>query len=235
MEPVTALALVCGGIATGAVLIANFRDRVVVRSLVRRLRNPASRTDALADLHRRVAMAFASGDAFRREEAMRYALEPLIVAGLWDEVATLTTKYPGPSSADAPFWKWLAGVRALAELHRGDAEGAAEALEGVEVDQGWLGAVDALRLAVAGDGDAALARLETLKGRIGVAARYQRDLAEVHALAATGKRDRAKALLEEHRDRDDGFLEAVVQLEGPASPIARAVIAGAAGPFRAAG
>lgn len=231
----TALALVCGGIATGAVLIANFRDRFVVRSLARRLHDPNTRPDALAELHRRVAVAFQSGDSFRREEAMRYALEPLIIAGLWDEVAALTTQYPGPASPELPFWKWLAGVRALAELHRGNAPGAEVALQGVEIDQGWLGAIDALRLAVAGEGEASLERLESLQARMGIAARYQRDLAEVHALAATGKRDKAKTMLEEHREKKDGFLEAVVRLEGPASPIARSVIASASGPFRRAG
>ncbi len=234
MDPVSGLALVVGGIATGAVLIASFRDRVVVRSLAKRLRDPKTRARALEELHRRVAIAFASGNAFRCEEAMRYALEPMIVAGLWDDVAALTTQYQSPSST-GPFWSWLAGVRALAELHRGDAEAAEEALAGVQIDKGWLAAVDALRLAVAGDGDAAFARLESLQGRIGVAARYQRDLAEVHALAATGKRAQAKAILESRFAQQDGFLEAVVGLEGPASPIARSILAGASGPFRAAG
>lgn len=234
MDPVSGLALVVGGIATGAVLIASFRDRVVVRSLAKRLRNPKTRARALEDLHRRVAMAFSSGNAFRCEEAMRYALEPMIVAGLWDDVAALTMQYQSPSST-GPFWSWLAGVRALAELHRADAEAAEEALAGIQIDKGWLAAVDALRLAVAGDGDAAFERLKSLQGRIGVAARYQRDLAEVHALAATGKRDQAKSILEKRFAEQDGFLEAVVALEGPASPIARSILAGASGPFRAAG
>ncbi|MEM9073441.1 MAG: hypothetical protein AAGE52_33355, partial [Myxococcota bacterium] len=225
------LALVCGAIATGALAFASYRERVVVQRLVLRLRDLKTRDATLRSLHFRVDQAVASRSEFRIEEALRFTLEPLIIAGLWDEVSALTRRAHHQETHSA-FGRWLAGVRALAELYRGELDAAEAVLAGLSLDDPWLAAVDALRLALTGRGDDALQRIADAGPSPNLAVRYQRDLAEVHALAANGRRSEARQRIEASIRRNDGFVDAVLDLEGPASPIARAVVAGPAGPFR---
>lgn len=233
-EVALALALVCGGAAAAAVFVASYRDTVVVRRLVRRLRDPARRPTTLAALRRRVDTALRTADPFRVEDAVRYAVEPLVAAGLWDEVGWFAAQVRSWSPRPT-FARWLAGVEALAELHRGDVEAAEAALERVEVSGPWLLAVDAYRLALAGEGEAAMTRLGAAPERAGLAVQHQRRLTEIHALVSLGRRDDARRLLESMRREDPAALTPVLRPEGPASSLAAAVLAGGAGPFRAPG
>jgi len=232
-EVALTLALVCGAAAAAAVVVASYRDEIVVRRLVRQLRDPDRRARTLDLLSRRVRTAVASRDGFRIEEALRYAIEPLILAGCWDEVAQLASLATGWNMRPA-FLRWLAGVHALAELHRGDAEAAEEALSEVELEGPWLVAVDALRLAIAGEGEKALERLGDPPRRAGLAVMHQRRLAEVHALVSVGRREEARVLLRQMRSDGDQELRSVLDPEGPASGLAASELGPAGGPFRAA-
>ncbi|MEM1416716.1 MAG: hypothetical protein AAGH15_17595 [Myxococcota bacterium] len=233
-EVALALALVCGGAAAAAVLVASYRETIVVRRLVGQLRDPKQREKTLALLRRRVERALRTADPFRVEDAVRFAVEPLVAVGLWDEVGWFAAQVRSWSPRPT-FARWLAGVEALAELHRGDVRAAEAALERVEVRGPWLVAVDAYRLALGGDGEGALERLGTAPERVGLAVRHQRRLAKVHALAAAGRRDETRALLETMRREDPATLNPVLHPEGPASSLAAAVLAGGPGPFRAPG
>ncbi len=177
------------------------------------------------------ASAAARGDVIAFQEALRSALEPLIVLGEWSEVAWYASFAESRPNHREGFARWLRGVHALAEMHTGDLDAAAAALAGVTLDGPWLNTVDALRLALSGEGEAALARIEALPARLGRAARHQKDLAEVHALAGMGRRDDARKKLESMRK--DGSIESVLDPQGPASGMAASMIAGAEGPFRA--
>ncbi len=233
-EPTLSLALVAGGVAAVAVAWANYRERIVIGRIVAALRDPERRDGAIAELRRKVDRAFQARDIGAIEDALRFAIEPLVITGFWDDVAAFASRAT-PDHVRPAFARWLAGVHALAELHRGELDEAEAALAAVEIEGSWLLAVDALRLAVQGDGEAALARLGPLPmKKMGLAARFQRDLAQVHAWVAVGRRDEARTLLEAALERkDQPFLDAVVRLEGPASPLARSVLAGTgAGPFR---
>lgn len=230
-EAALTLALVTGGFAAASVLYATFREQVVVRRTVARLRDPDKRQQTLERLRAKVVNAAKTGDLVRLEDSLRAALEPLLVVGLWDEVSELA-EYASVHHRTL-FSRWLAGVHALAELHRGDPEQAKKLLDGANVQGDWLIAVDALRLALAGDGDEALAKLGDGPKRPTFAIRHQRRLARVHALAAQGRRDDARALLREMAD--DGVLEAALAPEGPATGMAAAMLAPDGGPFRASG
>ena len=225
------LALVCGGFAAASLVYATFRETVLVKRTVAHLRDPARRAVTLERLRQRVRLAERSQDLTRLEDTLREALEPLLIVGLWDEVAELAER--ASPHHRAPFAQWLAGVHALAELYRGDSAHAAALLAEAEVKGPWLVAIDALRLALAGDGTGALDRLGDEPKRPSFAIRHQRRLARAHALAAVGRREEARKLLVSMRN--EGTVEAALAPEGPASPLAAQLLSPAAGPFRAAG
>ncbi len=232
------LTLLCGAIAATAVAVANYRERVVLARRVRRLKDPATRRRALAETRAHVDRALLEGDPIQRERKLREALVPLLSAELWNEVATLARA--ARRSADRqqrPVSAWLAGIHALAELHRGDLDAAEAALAGQSLDKPWLMAIDAVRLALGGQPDRAMRRIAQLdsRGHLAVGARFQRDLAEVHALAALGRRSDARQRLEASLRRRDGVAQAAAQVEGPASALARSFGVGAGGPFRRPG
>lgn len=229
-EAALTLALVTGGFAAASVLYATFREQVVVRRTIARLRDPDKRQQTIDRLRAKVTSAAQIGDLVRLEDSLRQALEPLLVVGLWDEVAELA-EHASPHHRTL-FARWLAGVHALAELHRGDAAEAERLLSAASVHGAWLTAIDALRLALAGDGEAALQTLGEGPKRPTFAIRHQRRLARVHALAALGRREEARALLREMAD--ERVLEAALAPEGPATGMAAAMLAPAGGPFRAA-
>ena len=230
-EAALTLALVTGGFAAVSVLYATFREQVRVRRTIARLRDPDQRRQTVAYLRAKVLRAARAGDLVRLEDALRNALEPLLVVGLWDEVAELAEQ---ASAHHRPlFARWLAGVHALAELHRGDAEQAKRLLEGASVQGEWLTAIDALRLALGGEGEEALAKLGQHTKRPTYAIGHQRRLARVHALAGLGRREEARGLLREMAD--EGVLEAALAPEGPATGMAAAMLAPEGGPFRASG
>jgi len=230
-EAAFTLALVTGGFAAASVLYATFREQVVVRRTVAKLRDPDKREQTLSRLRASVKSAAQTGDLVRLEDSLRQAVEPLLVVGLWDEVAELA-EHASPHHRTL-FSRWLAGVHALAELHRGDPEEAKRLLDGASVKGPWLTSVDALRLALAGEGDEALALLGDPPRRPSYAIRHQRRLARVHALAALGRRDEARTLLREMAG--DQVLEAALAPEGPATGMAAAMLAPDGGPFRASG
>ena len=203
----------------------------MVRRTIARLRDPDKRQQTLDRLRGQVQRAAQTGDLVRLEDALRHALEPLLVVGLWDEVAELAEH--ASSHHRTLFARWLAGVHALAELHRGDAEEAQRLLDGASVQGPWLIAIDALRLALAGEGEEALAKLGDGPKRPTFAIRHQRRLARVHALAGLGRREEARALLREMAD--DKVLESALAPEGPATGLAAAMLAPEGGPFRASG
>ena len=233
-EAALSLALVCGGAAAASLLYATYREHVVIRRTIARLRDPEQRERTLARLRAKVFAATRSGDTIRVEEALRSALEPLLVVGLWDEVNELAALAGDNRSYRQPFARWLAGVHALAQLHRGNNVDASAILEATPIEGPWLIAVDALRRALAGDGDGALQRLGDGPRRPSYAIVHQRRLARAHAYVASGKRDQAREILKAMQE--DGVLEAVLAPEGPASGIAAELLsASEAGPFRAAG
>ncbi|MAQ16168.1 MAG: hypothetical protein CMN30_15430 [Sandaracinus sp.] len=225
------LALVCGGFAAASLAYATFRETVLVRRTVARLRDPKRRAVTVEQLRQRVSLAAASGDIGRLEDTLREVLEPLLVVGLWDEVAEFA-EHASPHHR-ALFARWLAGVHALAELHRGDTERARSLLEGAEVTGEWLGAIDALRLALTGDGEAALERLGDEPRKLSFAIKHQRQLARAHALAGVGRRDEAREVLRAMERQ--GLVEAALAPEGPATPLAAQLVGPNGGPFRAPG
>ena len=85
-------------------------------------------------------------------------------------------------------------------------------------------AIDALRLALDGEADKALAAIETLPEKRGLAADFQARLAHVHALVSLDRAQEARALLQAAREEDRTWLDAVIRLEGPASTLARSVM-----------
>lgn len=227
-----ALAAMCGLIAAGSLLVSTYREQVVTRRLVKRLRDGGKRDAVLAELRARVKRAEAQGDGIVFEEALRQALEPLIIAGCWTEVAWLALfAQQARTRYRSGFGRWLKGVHALAELHGGDASAASDALKGVAIEGPWLCSIEALRLALGGEGKAALAMIDDLPEKVEGAVGHQRRLAEVHALAGLGRRAEARERLD--RMRIDGMLEAALEPVGPASGMAADMLAGAAGPFRA--
>ncbi len=230
-EAAFTLALVTGGFAAASVLYATFREQVVVRRTVARLRDPDKRAETVQRLRRQVASAAQTGDLVRLEDSLRQALEPLLVVGLWDEVSELA-EYASPHHRTL-FSRWLAGVHALAELHRGDPDEAKRLLDQGQVHGPWLTAVDALRLALAREGEEALAKLGDGPKRPSYAIKHQRRVARVHALAALGRRDEARKLLRQMAD--DDVLEAALSPEGPATGMAASMLSPAGGPFRASG
>ena len=230
-EAALGLALVCGGFAAASVLYATFREQVTVRRTVARLRDPHRRAETIERLRWEVIRAAQTGDLVRLEDALREALEPLLVVGLWDEVAELAD-HASPHHRTL-FSRWLAGVHALAELHRGDPVRAHHLLQNATVEGPWLVAIDALRLALNEDGKGALERLGDDPRRMSFAIRHQRRLARAHALAALGRRDEARDVLRAMA-RDD-VLEAALAPEGPATALAADILAPAGGPFRATG
>lgn len=229
-EVVLTLALVSGAAAAAAVLFASYREQIVVRRLVSELRDPTRRPRAVARLRRRVDVALVGGDAARIEDAIRFAVEPLIIAGCWDDVDWFARHARGGRIA---FRKWMAGVHALAHLHAGDAPAAAVALADVPLEGPWLLAVDAMRLAFDGRGDEALERLGAPPRKAGLAILHQWRLAEAHALAAAGRREEALARLRAMKEDGTDVLASVLDPAGPASGLAASLLAGGGGPFRA--
>lgn len=228
-EVAISLAAVCGMIAAGSLLYSTYREHVVVGRLVSRLRDPERRAAAISELRARLQRAQARGDILLLEDAIRHALEPLILAGCWDDVAWFASHAKGTHRRT--FEQWLCGVHALAELHAGDPAAAARALEGVAIEGGWLVSIEALRLALAGDGAGALERLEEVPRRPGAAVIHQRRLAQVHGLVAVGRREEARKELLVMQS--EGSLEAALEPVGPASGLAASMLGGASGPFRA--
>ncbi|MEM6957040.1 MAG: hypothetical protein AAF411_05405 [Myxococcota bacterium] len=220
------LMALCMATALGVVGYAAYREQVVTVRRVNALRDPARRDAMIAHLRRTVLRATQRGDYQTLEEAVREAVEALLLAGCWDEVRWFIERSPRGRPA---FYRWLMGVSALAALREGDDEGAKNALDSVHVEGPWLESIDALRLALRGDGDDAMARLGDDPPRTSPAVAHQRWLARVHALAAVGRRHEAAMMLAARTDA----LTAVLVPEGPASSLALGLMHDQGGPFRA--
>lgn len=235
-EPTLTLALLTTGVAASAVAWAHYRDKIVIGRAVRALRDPNRRADTIAKMRARVAAAYRSQSVGMIEDALRRALEPLVIVGFWDDVVAFA-KLADLDVLRSAFARWLGGVHALAEMHRGDLDAAAAILARVEVTGSWLVAIDALRLALSDepeDAQRAIDALEGLPPKRGIAADFQARLARVHALVTLGRTDEARALIAAARGEDQVFLDALVRLEGPASTLARSALAADVGdgPFR---
>ncbi len=221
---VFSLSLVCGGAALAVLLAARFRQHEQARAAAA-LRK-GDRQGTIERLRLRVRRAQQRQDYPAVQLAVRDALEVLLLAGAWDEVSWFVEAAEG--LGNLTFRRWLLGISALAALHEGDGQRAAEALSASGLEGDWLQAIDAFRLALAGAGAEALERLGDTPPSGSMALAHQRWLAEVHALAALGHTHEVRALLAGRMDA----LPAVVLPEGPATPIAIGIMTGGSDPYR---
>ncbi len=233
MSPEIVLGVLTAGVGvfgSGFAWVMRKRRSQSVRSMVARLREPTTRAAALDLLHGRVRFANGTGDIFKTEEALRDALEPVILAGLWEDVIELAKA--GVMNHTPEFSRWLHGVVGLAYLYEQNYPRSQSELEQVKQPDDWVTSVDTLRLALSGEARQAMEALDGLASSRSPAVRYQCRLARMHALAALGQEDSAEEMLREVMREQPEIIEAVVELEGPASPIARKMQRGGASPFR---
>lgn len=228
-----ALMLLCSGVGAAAVLIANYRDHIVAGRLRQQLQDPKARRGAERRLVEAIDSAGALGDSPGVESSTRFAVELLAAAQSWQALlmavdrAELTLLRPG-------FRRWLTGIRALSLLHLGQRQEAADALADALVapeEHPWLASIDALRVALEGDGESALNRLRLLDTDI-PAVIHHRQIAEVHALVSLGRHQEAQQKVETLFDSDPGVLESLLSPPGPASAMAARLAGPRQGPFR---
>ena len=223
MDAGLSLTLLCGGAAILTVAYASYREHVLTVRTVRRLRDDKSYPAVLAQLKRRVVT---NADVHGREEAVREALEALILAGRWDDVPWFVAR--ASETRRVRFARWVQGVSALASIRAGDLDAARAALASVGIEGPWLISIDALRLALGGHGQEALDRLGDEPEVSNAAIAHHRWLAEVHGLTALGRREEAARMM----SRCPEWLQSVVDIEGPATSLAIGLLHADDGPFR---
>ena len=225
------LVVVVGGMAGFAVMVASRFDRLFSRKTVEALADPSRRGKALARAQRRLERAAREGNVARYEDVLIEVVQALAQLGLWSDLRRFASV--APRGGRKTVREWLAGLEALAAMHEEDHAGAASILKEVGVSGAWLESVEALRLAVAGRGEEALARLEGARESRLPTLGYVRALAAVHAYAALGRRDAARDAIRAWLDAG-GKLEDFQSPRGPATSLSVS-LASPGSPYRGGG
>lgn len=162
-----------------------------------------------------------------------FASVPLTAVGAWDaagkHLESIALDAVAPPTRDR-----ARQALATVYLQRGELERAQAAIDAVErpaaeAVERWLGAMEALLLAVQGGADEALARARAAAATDGaLAATY--DIVRAHAHACRGETEEATEALERVRSVGGEYaLERAIRPVGPATDLARAMLKRAPG------
>lgn len=230
MDVIFELFAVVGGLAGVALAAASRVDRVFTRRTAAALADPSRRAKVLAQTQRRLEKAAKEGNVGLFEDVLIEVVQALAQLGLWSDLRRFA--HIAPRGGRQTVRRWLAGLEALAALHEEDHDDAEMILKRVGVEGAWLESVDALRLAVAGHGEEALARLSHARESRLPTLGYVRALAHVHAYAALGRREAARDTIREWVDAG-GKVEDFHSPRGPATSLALS-LSGPGSPYRGA-